>query len=287
MSKAFLRISAQHSVRSASKTHMSKAFLRIPSKQVSTSATAAPLDPIEQALRRDLAIAHRLIAHNQQDELIWNHISARHHSWAQGKYLVTPGDTHFALIEPKDLVLMGGDDNDLQNVTADVIHGAVFQCRPDVMAIVHIHSEAGMYVSCLPGRDPLQYFTQDGGGFYGKVAYHDFEGVATDKAEQVRIQKDMTTRTAVGALPDVLIMRQHGTTCCGSSVGAAYVKNFYMDRVCRVQMNLNQANAKAAPISDDNLNKMKEQFERADLQHGCEWPAMVRYAEKYLGCDEF
>ena len=52
-------------------------------------------------------------------------------------------------------------------------------------------------------------------------------------------------------------------------------------------MNLDQANAKAAEISEENLLKMAEQFERSDLQHGCEWPAMVQYAEKFLGADNF
>ena len=60
-----------------------------------------------------------------------------------------------------------------------------------------------------------------------------------------------------------------------------------MDRICRIQMNLDQANAKAAEISEENLLKMAEQFERSDLQHGCEWPAMVQYAEKFLGADNF
>jgi ribulose-5-phosphate 4-epimerase/fuculose-1-phosphate aldolase len=273
---------------------MSKAFLRIQAQKLCrTVSTSAKIDSVEQALRRDLAIAHRLIAHNNQDELIWNHISGRDPSWEKGKYLVTPGNKHFALIEPCDLVLMGDNNNsnknNLDNVTADVIHGAIYNARSDVNAIVHIHSEAGMYVSCLPGDDPLKFYTQDGGGFYGKIAWHDFCGVATDFKEQELIHNDITKKTKQGYLPDILMMRQHGTTACGSSVGAAYVKNFYLDRVCRVQMNLNQANAaiNAAEISDDNLKLMAEQFQSTDFIHGCEWPAMVKYAEKYLGAHEF
>ena len=140
---------------------MSRAFLRLPHYLRHNSTSATPkhgIDAIEHSLRRDLAIAHRLVAHNNQDELHWNHISARDPSWPAGKYLVTPGNKHFALIEPSDLVMMGGASNKLENVTADVIHGAVFLCRPDVQAIVHLHSEAGMYVSCLPGKDPLNYY---------------------------------------------------------------------------------------------------------------------------------
>ena len=148
---------------------MSRAFLRHPttsnflrrSRTVSTKTSST--DPVEQNLRRDLAIAHRLIAHHGMDELHWNHISARDQSWGKGKYLVTPGDKHFACIEPADLVLMGSTTGkQLENVTADVIHGAVYQGRPDILAIVHVHTDAGMYVSCLPGDDPLTFYSQDG-----------------------------------------------------------------------------------------------------------------------------
>jgi ribulose-5-phosphate 4-epimerase/fuculose-1-phosphate aldolase len=159
--------------------------------------------------------------------------------------------------------------------------------RPDVKAIVHVHTEAGQYVSCLPGDSPLVFYTQDGGGFYGKVGIHDFEGVATENEECERIERDVTTKTHTGELPDTLIMRSHGTTTMGTSIGAAFVKNFYLDRVCRIQMNLEQGNSKADPLSDVMLRRMALQYKREDIMHGCEWPAMVEYAEKYLECDLF
>lgn len=253
------------------------------------AAAAAPRPAAEQVLRRDLAIAHRLIAHAGMDELIWNHISARIEG---GGYLVTPGNKHFACMTPNDLVLVGGDDEGagtgangggLENITADVIHGAIYRARPDVQAIVHLHSESGMYVSALEGG--LKYYTQDAGAFYGKVAWHAFEGVATDHEEQKRIHDDITTKTPQGHLPDVLMMRQHGSTCCGESIGEAFVKNFYLERVCRVQMNLDQSAGTGVEVSDELLEKMSEQFRDPTLRHGCEWSAMVEYAEAFLGCN--
>ena len=100
---------------------------------------------------------------------------------------------------PDDLVLMGAEDDDnLKNVTAGVIHGAIFEARPDVRAIVHVHTEAGQYVSCLPGESPLVLYTQDGGGFYGKVNVHEFHGVATEQEECEIIAKDVTRKTSTG-----------------------------------------------------------------------------------------
>ena len=122
---------------------MSRAFLRHPttsnflrrSRTVSTKTSST--DPVEQNLRRDLAIAHRLIAHHGMDELHWNHISARDQSWGKGKYLVTPGDKHFACIEPADLVLMGSTTGkQLENVTADGRFNRFLD--PNATAIEHV-----------------------------------------------------------------------------------------------------------------------------------------------------
>ena len=191
-------------------------------------------------------------------------------------------------MEPDDLVLMGSNDSDLKNVTANVIHSAIFEARPDVRSILHVHTEAGQYVSCLPGVSPLVLYTQDGGGFFGKVGVHEFSGVATDREECEIIAKDVTRKTITGDLPEVLIMRSHGTTTMGTSIGAAFVKNFYLDRVCRIQMNLDQTkNSTVEPLSDVILRRMAAQYKREDIMHGCEWPAMVEYAEKHLGCDVF
>ena len=241
----------------------------------------------EENLRKDLATCHRLIAHSGLDELHWNHISARvaGASTEGVRYLVTPGDKHFACMQPEDLALVDGHiSGDLSNVTADVIHGAIYKARPDVGAILHLHSEAGMWVSCLPEQEPLKYYTQDAGGFWGKVAYYDFQGVADEHEEQADIVNAMEAKTAHDHLPDVLIMRNHGTTCCGQTIGEVYTKNFYLDRVCRLQMNLAQSGAAPTEIPEPVLAKMAKQFEDPQFKHGCEWPAMVEFAKVHLGC---
>lgn len=53
------------------------------------------------------------------------------------------------------------------NVTADVIHAAIYKARPEVNAIVHHHTTAVVAVASL--ADGLQYHTQDAAAFYGKV----------------------------------------------------------------------------------------------------------------------
>ena len=87
----------------------------------------------ERAIRRDLSAAHRLSHYFGFDEMIWNHISAR----VGDGFLVSPGDKLFDEVRPEDLVISSQTN---LNVTADVIHSAIYSARPDVGAIVHHHT---------------------------------------------------------------------------------------------------------------------------------------------------
>ena len=52
-------------------------------------------------------------------------------------------------------------------------------------AICHLHSPAALAVACL--EEGMQFFSQESAGFYGKVAYHNWEGMSDDASEQVRV----------------------------------------------------------------------------------------------------
>ena len=65
----------------------------------------------------------------------------------------------FDEIGPESLVKSSG------NVTANVIHGALYSSRPDVHAIVHVHSPGVLAVSCL--EDGLMLLDQNAAHFVG------------------------------------------------------------------------------------------------------------------------
>ncbi|EOD16627.1 hypothetical protein EMIHUDRAFT_44937, partial [Emiliania huxleyi CCMP1516] len=176
----------------------------------------------EHAVRRDLAAAHTLSHHFKFDELTWNHISARLPSGAG--FLVTPGDALFDEVTPLNLSLSSPQ---AVNVTADVIHSAIYAARPDVRAIVHHHTPAVVAVSCLEGG--LQLLTQDAGAFVDAVAYHGWEGVSDDYDEKARIA------AALGPIAHTLLMRHHGAVTTGRTVAEAWVRYYYLDRMCEVQ----------------------------------------------------
>jgi len=112
---------------------------------------------IEELKRYDLSIAHKACNFYQMDELVWNHISARH----EDGWLITPGRMMWDVINPSDIVAAS------DNCTADIIHSAVYKVRPDVKAIIHLHTKYAAAVACIEtGFIPL---TQDGSFFFEKV----------------------------------------------------------------------------------------------------------------------
>lgn len=179
---------------------------RVCAQSTAASAVEAP----EAAARRDLAAAHALSADFGFDELVWNHISAR----VPGGFLVTPGDLMFDEVHEDDFVRSSPNN---ANVTSDVIHAAVYTARPDVGAIVHHHTTAVVAVACLPGG--LRYLTQDASAFYGRVAYHEWEGLSDDYEECERLA------AAVAGGANTVLMRHHGALTFGATVAEAWVRD--------------------------------------------------------------
>ena len=129
-------------------------------------------------LRFELCLAHHLFAHYKMDELVWNHLSVRVEAFSE-KYLITSFPYMFEDITPQNLNISS------DNYTGLVIHSAIYNKRPDVKAICHLHSPALLAVSCL--QEGMQFFSQESAGFYGKVSYHDWEGMSDDTSEQVSL----------------------------------------------------------------------------------------------------
>jgi ribulose-5-phosphate 4-epimerase/fuculose-1-phosphate aldolase len=97
--------------------------------------------------------------------------------FALEEYLITSFPFMFEDITPQNLSVAS------DNITGMVIHTAIYNKRPDVKAIFHLHSPAALAVSCL--QDGMQFFSQESAAFYGKVSYHNWEGMSDDTSEQV------------------------------------------------------------------------------------------------------
>jgi ribulose-5-phosphate 4-epimerase/fuculose-1-phosphate aldolase len=186
----------------------------------------------EWKLRVDLAAAYRLIAHYGWDDLIFTHMSVR-----------VPGPEHHFLLNPYNLMFeevtasslikvdLNGNPVDptpfITNPAGFTIHSAVHMSREDANAVIHLHTPHGQAVAAhAEGLLPL---TQTAMLVRSDLAFHDYEGVATDHEERERIVADLGTRNA-------MLLRNHGTLAVGTTVGEAFIRIYFLERACQAQI---------------------------------------------------
>ena len=213
----------------------------------------------EQRMRLELSDAYRITREFGLDELVWNHLSVL---LSDGSFLVTPGGRMFDDIGPNDLVKSSG------NVTANIIHDAVYKGRSDVKAIVHLHTPATVAVSCLEmGFVPL---AQEAAPFIGRVARHQWHGVSNDCEEQALISTAIKTKNV-----NTLLMENHGFCTFGSTLGEAWVLAYYFDKACQTQLNCLQTGQKINYPSEKVLAHAADQAVLPEFLPGfCEWDAL-------------
>jgi ribulose-5-phosphate 4-epimerase/fuculose-1-phosphate aldolase len=186
----------------------------------------------EWQARVDLAAAYRLVAHYGWDDLIFTHISAR-----------VPGPEHHFLINPYGLLFTEMTASNLVKVDLDgaiveptpyfvnpagfTIHSAVHAAREDAKCVLHLHTVAGVAVSCQEGG--LLALEQTAMLVADQVAYHEYEGVALLLDERPRLVADLGAKNA-------MLLRNHGTLTVGETVGEAFLTMYFLERACATQV---------------------------------------------------
>jgi len=240
-------------------------LLRLSQQLIRNTASATADFPDSAAVREDLAIAHQLPAKFGMDDLVWNHISARIRPGAD-EYYITPFPRLFDEVHASDITVATSG-----NVTGHTIHGGILAARPDVHAIRHSHTKAIVAVSCL--AEGLMFLDQNSAPFYGRVGYHDWEGMSLESSEGEAIARGL------GPAPNhTLIMRNHGACTVGASVGEAWVRMYYLDKICRNQLEVLKT---GAPINQPSHKVLEFTRNQAEVDgfaiHGeQEWGALRR-----------
>jgi len=186
----------------------------------------------EWALRVDLACAYRLVAHYGWDDLIFTHLSVRipgpeHH------FLINPYNLMFDEITASSLVKIDVHGNAvmqtpyLTNPAGFTIHSAIHMARDDAHAVIHLHTPHGQAVAAM--ADGLMPITQTAMLIRDDIAYHHYEGVATDLEERERLVEDLGEKSA-------MILRNHGTLTLGETIGEAFLKMYFLERACEAQV---------------------------------------------------
>ncbi len=211
---------------------MEKMKLRVPAADTIASLEGK-VSPEEWQLRVDLAATYRLVAHYGWDDMIFTHISARvpgpeHH------FLINPYGLLFEEITASSLVKIDVDGNKVQetpypvNPAGFTIHSALHMNRDDAGCVIHLHTTDGVAVSAQ--ADGLLPLDQHAMMICGDCAYHDYEGIALDLDERDRLVHDL------GADKHVMMLRNHGTLALGNTCADAFLRMYYLERACSMQV---------------------------------------------------
>lgn len=231
----------------------------------------------EWTVRVDLAACYRLLAQLRMTDWIYNHISANVPG-EPGHYLINAFGLLYEEVSASNLIKVDVQGNLLEDVPLDVnpaafvIHGAIHEARPDANCVLHTHTAAGAAVAAQ--KDGLLAISQQALKFYGKVAYHEFEGIALDVAEKVRLVRDLGDK-------NVLILRNHGLLTLGRSVEAAFKEMFFLERACQIQVHATSGSQALHYPSTDVCKHTANQFSNDDaFIQGRDWLAMLRLLDR-------
>ena len=236
------------------------------------------MNDIEWQTRVDTAALYRLIALEGWDDLVGTHVSARIPG-EEHRFLLNPYGTMFEEITASSLLTIDLNGHQITpseykvNRAGFTIHSAVHMHRSDAMFVIHLHTDYGVALSCQ--KDGLKPLNQTAIAIVSELAYHDYEGVATNLAERERIVEDLGSRNA-------MILRNHGTMVCGPNAGGAWQAIFRLERACKYQILAESGGAAITRLSNDIIDARSNATSTDALRTRGEfiWPALLRKLDR-------
>jgi ribulose-5-phosphate 4-epimerase/fuculose-1-phosphate aldolase len=183
--------------------------------------------------RHKLAGALRIFGRLGFGEGVAGHITVRDPEYTD-HFWVNPFGVSFRHARASDLILVNHEGEVVYgkhpvNRAAFVIHAAIHQARPDIVAAAHSHSPYGKSFSSL--GIPLAPLTQDACAFYEDHVVIAEQGGAV--VLEIEAGKELAAKFASGK---AAIHKNHGLFTVGESVDEAAFWFITMERSCQAQL---------------------------------------------------
>ncbi|MEK6734843.1 MAG: class II aldolase/adducin family protein [Pseudomonadota bacterium] len=182
-------------------------------------------------LKINLANAYRILAHLKMDDHTYTHLSCRAENG--DSFYIYPFGLTFSEVTKDNLLkvsfsgeLIEGSEYQY-NETGYIIHSNIYQNRPDINAIFHLHTPASVAVSAMKrGLMPISQWALH---FYKKVAYHNYNSLALDWG--------VHGNDLVNDLKNyfVMLLHNHGMITCGKTIHEAMFYAYHMEMACKTQ----------------------------------------------------
>jgi ribulose-5-phosphate 4-epimerase/fuculose-1-phosphate aldolase len=202
-----------------------------------SAAGASKADHALAVAIRDLMLANRILAH--EDVLdAYGHVSVRHPT-KPGAYLLSRSRSP-ELVEPDDILEhdFAGDVEGIpepQLYRERFIHGAIYEARPDVNAVVHSHAEAVLPFS-ISKTTRLQPVFHGASGIGSEIPVWDIREKFGDTnllVSNVEQGRDLARRLDGN---DVALMRGHGFAAGAATLLFLVIAAANLPRNARIYM---------------------------------------------------
>jgi len=197
-----------------------------------TGERVIPISREERAARGRLAACYRVFDHLGWTESIFNHITLRVPG-PETVFLINPFGLHYSEVTASNLVAVDVDGHPVRpaeypiNLAGFVIHSAIHGHIAAAHCVMHTHTTTGSAVACL--EEGLSHDTFYGAQLYGRVAYHEFEGITVEADERQRMLASIGDKR-------VVILRNHGLLTWGETLEEAFMWLWLLQRACDVQV---------------------------------------------------
>lgn len=227
-----------------------------------------------EKLKWDLAAAYRILALMGMDNLTYTHLSAR--LPGTDSFYINPFEQLYAEVTPQSLLHVTLEGRVIQgtkeyNPTGYAIHSAIYKKRPDINAIFHLHTTAGVAVSAMEcGLLPISQFALH---FYDRISYQDYDSQILNPEEEGNILSQ-----TLGETNKAMILRNHGTITCGSTIAETFFYTQHLEEACKVQC-MTLGCQKSPVIPEEHIcKKACEDLLAFEENLGeRDWQAVVRY----------
>jgi len=226
------------------------------------------------AQRVDLAVAYRALEKYGMHEGVCNHLTALAPSTVREEpvMLLVPHGYYWSEVTPSCFIGLDVktgeviEGSGLPELTAHVIHRAVYRQRPDVMSVMHTHPTYATVMGLLKDQK-LEMLHQNSTRYLHNVAYDDFYGAVSndENAECDRIASILGDK-------EVLVMGHHGLLTVGSSIAMAFDLHYYFEQAAKVQILAYQTGKEIRQmdknVAEDNyrvIQELKHQYANAHL----------------------
>jgi len=231
-----------------------------------------------EKIRHELAMANRILA--REDVLdAFGHVSVRHPD-DPGRYLLSRSRGP-ELVEPDDILEFTLDSAPVVPPTRRlyserVIHGCIYQARPDVHAVVHHHAPSVMPF-CIAGVDLVPVFHL-GATMGEKAPFWDSRDEFGDTSLLViKPEEGHSLARALGQHAMVL-MRRHGATVVGGNLHEVVFRSIYSARNAEFQLRAHALGGVGALSAGEAVLAAKHNLQPGPVERG--WEYWARRLEK-------